>query len=273
MTALDRTRRHDSLPGRGPRLTRARFRLLAAGLAALALAWVLAPPGPRPPLYDGVGMPDEPYRYVHAPAGSPPTKPPTDAVDTEAIDGSPPDLEPMSEEFGPQVLASIPGTSLLPPAGGTDVTARFQPLAPVAPLPTDGTIVGNVYRFTLTSPQGAVGLRPTSDHSLYLDLRAPTGNDPIPVVEVYLQGTWHRIPTTRDGNDIFGSDLVGVGDYALVRLTHPNASNGNDQSGSPSGGKNVDPAVLIIAGLLLLVVLAVLAIRYNRRPSRRRDGS
>jgi hypothetical protein len=43
-----------------------RARLLLA-LVALPLAWLLAPGAV--PLYDGINLPDEPYRYVVPPAG------------------------------------------------------------------------------------------------------------------------------------------------------------------------------------------------------------
>src|SRR5205823_2906912 len=102
------------------------------------------------------------------------------------------DLAPSSQELGPQVKATVPGDSLVLPDGATEVTARLQPLAPKPPLPSDGTIWGNVYRFTVTCPQGRVGVKPTAEGSFYIDLRAPTADQPRPVVEVYLLGGWRR---------------------------------------------------------------------------------
>jgi hypothetical protein len=248
-----------AMPGR-------RRRWVAAGLAALAVAWLVTPAGSRRPLYDGVGFPDEPYRYVDAPVGSKPTQPPTEAVDTQLAGIQ--FLVPVSREQGPQVQALIPAASLVQPPGATTLTARFQPLAPATPLPPDGTIVGNVYRLTVTSPQGPVGIKTSSDpdHVPYLDLRAPTADQPGPVVEAYVLFAWHRLPTIRDGNDIYGADLIGVGDYALVRLTHPDAAQG--QSDSFTAGQLFGPPLLIVLGLLMLVVVAVLAIRYARRSGR-----
>ena len=46
-------------------------RMLVAA-ALLGLGWLLTP-RTAPPLYDGVGFPDEPYRFVVAPAGAPKT--------------------------------------------------------------------------------------------------------------------------------------------------------------------------------------------------------
>jgi hypothetical protein len=250
--------------------------LTAASLVTLVVAWIVAPAGPRPPLYDGVGFPDEPYRYVDAPAGTKPTQPPTGAVDIEPVNTAV--LTVVSQEQGPQVQAQIPTTSLTLPPGATRISARFQPLAPTPPLPPDGTIWGNVYRLTMTSSEGPVGIQnaSTSDHVPYIDLRAPTADQPAPVIEAYVLSAWHRLPTNRDGNDIYGAKLIGVGDYAVVRLTHPDAA--NSQSDSNTAGHLFGPALLIILGVLMLNVIAVLAIRYARRsahqtPPPRKPGS
>jgi hypothetical protein len=256
-----------------PPTTRSR-RLLTGSLVLLALAWTVTPAGPRPPLYDGVGFPDQPYRYVNPPAGGTATPPPTSAVDTEPTSDDRPDLVPASQETGPQVQAVISAGSLVLPGKATQVTARFQPLAPTPPLPTDGTIWGNVYQLTLTSPQGTVGLKLTANRSSNLQLRAPTADQPPPVIEVYLLGSWHRLHTMRAGNDIYRAGLISTGRYALVRLTHPDPATGADASGTPNDpGAVLWPALFIVLGALLVVVTAVLAIRRTRRAASRRPPS
>jgi hypothetical protein len=239
------------------------------------VAWIVAPAGPRPPLYDGIGFPDEPYRYVDPPAGTKPTQPPTGAVDIQPVNTAV--LTVVSQEQGPQVQAQIPTTSLTLPPGATRISARFEPLGPTPPLPPDGTIWGNVYRLTLTSAEGPVGIKnaSNSDHVGYIDLRAPTADQPAPVIEAYVLSAWHRLPTNRDGNDIYGAKLIGVGDYAVVRLTHPDAAS---QSESNTADHLFGPVVLIILGVLMLIAIAILAIRYARRsahqaPPPRKPGS
>jgi hypothetical protein len=78
-------------------------RPLLLGAAALIAAWVLVPSGV--PLYDGIGFPDEPYRYAQPPAGAKTTARPGDAVGTSAgrNGASTEDLDVMSGEQGPQV--------------------------------------------------------------------------------------------------------------------------------------------------------------------------
>jgi hypothetical protein len=57
--------------------------------------------------------------------------------------------------------------------------------------------------------------------------------------------------------------IIGVGDYALVRSSHPDAATG--QSRGSTAGDLFGPPLLIVLGLLILVVIAVLAVRYARR--------
>jgi hypothetical protein len=242
-----------------------RLPLLAAGLALLFVAWIVIPSGPRPPLYDGVGFPDEPYRYVDPPRGNPATPPPTDAVDTEPANST--ILSVWSGEEASQVQANIPTDILILPAGATSVTMRFRPLAPAPPLPTDGVIWGNVYRLTLTSPQGPVGLKPSNDPAFYIELRAPAASQPPPVMEAYVHGTWHRLPTNQDGNDIYGAQMTGIGDYAIVRPSSPSSSS----PGATSQGRGPSALWFILIGLLALLAVGIVAVRFTRRSNRRRE--
>ncbi|MDQ6649765.1 MAG: hypothetical protein M3Z02_06575 [Actinomycetota bacterium] len=84
------------------------MRRLLGALAVLVAAWLLAPGGV--PLYDGVGFPDEPYRYVVPPrADLPRTDPPTEGRDmvraADAAGGS--EVLAQSREMGPQVAVSM----------------------------------------------------------------------------------------------------------------------------------------------------------------------
>ena len=74
------------------------------GAVALLTAWLLAPA--VTPIYDGPGFPDEPYRYVQAPAGAKATKPPTTAkasvtVNSQGLSGA---AYSNSAEQGPQIV-------------------------------------------------------------------------------------------------------------------------------------------------------------------------
>ena len=115
--------------------TRPVRQLIALTMAALVLAWLL--PGRPVPIYDGVGAPDEPYRYVSVPAGiAIRTKPPTAAKVSVPVDnGVASVIELATSEQGPQAEADIVDQSLtVPPAaastGPTTLTAILTPLAP-----------------------------------------------------------------------------------------------------------------------------------------------
>jgi len=79
---------------------------VVVGLALIASA--------HAPLYDGVGFPDEPYRYLRSPAGQARTAPPAtahgelkfaDGVNTEKGDFA-------TSELGPQFKLYVPAKSI-----------------------------------------------------------------------------------------------------------------------------------------------------------------
>ncbi|SEM04263.1 hypothetical protein [Streptacidiphilus jiangxiensis] len=252
---------------RRPRSRTVRMSALCLGL--LALGWLLTPLTATPPLYDGLGFPDEPYRYVVAPPGYQHTAAPSVGEDDGIVfkGVGPQLLLPVSDENGPQVQAGIPASQLSIPAGTTQLAAKATPLALTGAAPSDGTVWGNVYRVTVTSDRGPVAAtgRPTSDS--VISLRAPSAQQPAPVMEYRATpgAPWQDLRTTRVGNDIYQSPLPGLGDYALVRVTHHAA---------PAASPGVSPArealrtlPWVLAGLLAAFAPAILAVRLHRRRS------
>ncbi len=131
---------------------------LGAGFLVIVAARVLVPSAP--PLYDGV-VPLEAYRWLDPP-------PPGQhggakgATATISVQGgkSPlvavatPELEPQA-----QILAQPGGLTL--PAGAKTIKVSIQPV-PAEGVPTDGHIVGNVYRITVTDQDGTPITAPAS---------------------------------------------------------------------------------------------------------------
>lgn len=138
---------------------------VALAAAALAAAWLLTPAAV--PLYDGVGFPDEPYRYVVPPTGYRTTPPPTRAFGsvpaakvaagtaagsaatptpgagtgsgtgadtgagtTGAHSASTRDIGVKSAEFGPQVELYVAKGALTGPAGARGYQISAIPVAP-----------------------------------------------------------------------------------------------------------------------------------------------
>ena len=243
-------------------------RWLLIAVAALAAVWLLAPS--ITPIYDGLGNPDEPYRYVVRPAGdSRVTKPPTSATATLRVEhGTNTAGYANSAEVGPQISLYVPAGALRAPAVATTITVRATPLAPTAPLPANGAIVSDVYHVTAVwIGHGGRGLAIVGGHgdtSPVLQLRAPTAAQPGPDMEHRAGAGWQPEPTLRIGNDIYQGALPATGDWALVRRS---------TSGARTSGGGINGGLLAL-GIVLLAVVALLAtIRWRRTRSHHRNVS
>lgn len=241
-TATARQRRHGH-----------RWLLLAA--VAVALAWVVAPA--VTPIYDGVGQPDEPYRWVKPPANAKTTKAPTTAEKIVAVSGGFSTAQfANTSETGPQLSLYLPPKALQVPTGATSITVEAKPLAPAAPLPKDGTILTNVYHLTATAGGQSVSVIGTGPSEPSLQMRAPTGQQPGPVFEHRTTTGWQRARTIRVGVDVYQTQAPVLGDWALVQL-----STGGNRGGGINWG-------LLGGGIALLAVaIVVMVIRLVRTSS------
>ena len=236
--------------------------VVVAALAALLLAWLVVPPASTP-LYDGIGTPDEPYRYVAPPAGAKHTQVPHVATaDSDAAGGT--NLHPFyvsSDEIGPQILLFISKGSLVVPTGVTGVRVTATPLAPDR-SPTGAIIDGNVYRVTATglagtSVQGSLTFGSTGESESTITMRATSARQPSPsfVFRAAPSDTWQRVTAVRVGNDIYRATVAHVGDYALAYF-----------SSGAHGKSNTVTQALEIGGLALVILVAIIVvIRLSRR--------
>ena len=242
----------------------------ACALLLVALGWLVTPHAV--PVYDGVGMPDEPYRYVDAPRGAAVTAKPTGAQDdvpvvagVTAMNGN-----LVSAESGPQVTAFLPQGGLAASAG--TVTITVVPQAPTQ-QPVDGRIDGNVYRLSITDPAGPVTFTAQAmDAAIYL--RATTAAQPGPVVECRTGPgrPWHQVSTSRAGNDVYAGKLPTAGEYALVFLRGPHplaATPGGAPAGGTDAGNSHQGLIIVLLVSLVLLLGAVLAVR-RRAPQESR---
>lgn len=238
-----------------------RWGLVAAGLA-LVIAWMGAP---SVPLYDGVGFPDEPYRYVQPPPGAQGRKAPTSAVGhVTALRGVSNDFfDAPSAEQGPQVEIYASAGALRGAPGVTGFQVRADPAAPVGSGVGGVSVDGNVYRVQLGStPPGTVTLAPvTAQVWAWVALRATSSSPhgPSIVYRAADTGPWKVLHTEQTGNDVFAANVVGSGNYALAYLKR-----GTGAAGSRGGGGGVPLTVIVLGGTLLLIVVAVGGIRLAR---------
>ena len=215
--------------------------------AAVVTLGYLVTPG-AVPIYDGVSQPDEPYRYVIAPAGVKVGGTPTGAVGRSAVAGgiSTSGLSLGTAETGPQFSAYLPNGALAA-AGGT-VQVKVTPKAPTDP-PPGALIDGNVYQVTFVAPGGPVTLtKAAALASIYL--RATTSRQPGPVMEhrAATGQPWTALGTSRAGQDAYASAFVGPGDYGLVF-----SSSRSSKSGPPVLTLLLGSGIALLAGVVLVI--------------------
>jgi hypothetical protein len=241
-------------------------------------AVLLARPLHAPPLYDGIGFPDEPYRWVQAPPGSPKTPAVTPAKAQVRIGpgGAVPVLKGLSAEQGAQIAFQIEGDSLVVPKGGKTLSASA--LAGPAPVtaPPDGSLVSNVYTLSVTADvPGAVVL--AAGKTAIINMRSSRSTNDTVILEMLKGGSWSQVATGRVGTDIYAAELDSFGQFALVQLkaglkptvspTGPGLSNNNgfqtqtaaqQRQGAAAGGTTV---YLAGAGMVVLLLLGLFIAR------------
>jgi hypothetical protein len=239
-------------------------RLLLVALAALGVAWVLTPHAV--PLYDGVGFPDEPYRYAAPPAGAKQTPAPTTATGVAVIQHGV-NVYPFyvaTKEQGPQFSMLVPDHVIAVVGSATKVDVVATPRAADG-QPPGRTIDGNVYRVTAAAGGGAsratflAGATPAT-----VQLRATTARQPGPsFVFRPVGGQWRELKTVRAGTDVYSTTAPGFGDYALAFA--PKGSDGGGGASKTGAGSGA-ATFAVVGGVVLGVMAAVLvAIRLSRR--------
>lgn len=238
---------------------RRRIRWVLAALTALLLAWLVSPASV--PIYNGIGNPDEPYRWIKPPAYAKSTKQPTSAHKIVPVSGGFSTAQfANTGESGPQLSLYLPPKALKAPTGASSIDVTVQPLAPSPPLPKDGTISTNVYRITATANGQAVDVTQSGPSEPSLQMRAPDSRQPGPVFEHRTATGWQRARTIRVGVDIYQTQAPSFGDWALVQL----ASSASATSSGGSGGGGINWALLGPGVALLVLAVLVLMIRLRR---------
>jgi hypothetical protein len=229
----------------------AAFVSLLAGLAVMAAAQLLAPPG-SPPLYDGVVV-REPYRYLVPTQGQ--VGSPTSYQASLTVGGTTsPQFVAATTESPPQAqLIAQPGAFVVP-AGASAMTVSIEPVgAPT--VPASGPIAGNVYRF-MVADQTAAPLPVNANALPTLLLRAPA--DVVDaVIARFAGGAWQELPTGPSGQPSMAiTNVDALGDFALIAKPAP-------------GVFGLDPRLLggaAVAAVLSVVGLWFFVSRSQRRP-------
>jgi hypothetical protein len=204
------------------------------------------------PLLDGVFI-EDPYRWVEPPPDAD-GDPPSVTMSQPVVDGSVPLLAVATSEVPPQAQIIAQEDAFAIAADTASVTVSIQPSAP-----TDPSIAGNVYRFSVTDAQGmALGIRPGAQVTLVL--RAPR-QDLIGQIARFDGSSWVTIPTEFGGlPDLFAANITELGDFAVV-VTGPTPSGSARasvaESGSPAPSGNDGDTGLPVWVIVALGVAAV----------------
>lgn len=232
---------------------RAGWATLALGGAVLLAGWGAGWFRGAPPIYDGLPLSAEPYRYLNPPPGFATTAPPSAVTETVTVGSGPnaPTLTLNTTEAPPQ--ASLVFSTSAFPDPGQRVMLAITPVPPPS-QPGGGHIDGNVYEFAATRGIQDVGLR--RGQTVNVGLRG-TGAEEAPVIERLDPGGWHRLPTTHVPPDQYVADSDRMGDFALVA------------SGAVAGGASPAVTAGIVAGAVVagLGVVVALLRRVRRRGS------
>lgn len=201
------------------------------------------------PVYDGIGQPDEPYRFVAPPRDGTTTAEPTSAkLSTPVKNGRGTNgMSVATAEVGPQFSLFLPPQSLAAASGPITVTST--PLAPTD-QPEGARIDGNVYVVAYEAPSAVTTTEQIAIATVYM--RATTAKQPPPKIRYRPAAgqPWQALKTSRGGTDIYVTAYAGAGQYAVAF----------DGTGEEDDG---GPPVLLLAlgGVALLVVLVVLVVR------------
>lgn len=230
---------------------------LLGAVALLGLARVLFPGAP--PLYDGIGLPSEPYRYLTPPTGTPHTskRPMSAVVPLPVADQKQSEGGASTGERPPQAQLVLQPNAFKFPPGLKRMTLIIRPVPLPSPLPS-GAIDGNVYVFGAHGADGRSLTAVPGKGRVWL--RAPSASGS-PVVEQLVGGRWQQLPTTRFGAVLFGASYQQLGTFALVL-------GGSPASGGSGGGGNALLPVLLVGGLLIaLLLVLVWLVRMRRSPA------
>lgn len=222
--------------------------LLVSGLA-LGTAWLVHPASP--PLYDGLVLPPEPYRYLQPSRTQALNNlPPTAAHRMLSLGGRSGIVTVATTEQPPQAEIRLYGSALRAEPGTMHVLLTIRAVPP-PPLPPGLRLDGNIYAIAVTANGRPVRLRP--GHALMV-LRA-TSAFIHPTMEEYIGGRWHRLYASPGYHlTSWGARIAAPGDIGLFVKG----------GGISSPGANWAP--LLAAGLLALgaVAAALVLLRWSR---------
>jgi len=233
-----------------------------AGLTALALGLIAAAllhGGGAPPLFDGIIVPPEPYRWESPPANlKNGNKPPLSGETTLPVSNGQVPGGGVQTGDNQVIMFFGPGAFKAPPAAQS-VKCTIEPDASPPPAPSGVDIRGNVYRVNCVAQPDTGAVTVTSTY--HLTLRFPPGA--FQEIQYKDGNSWRALTTLRaPGGDPYASvNAPGFGEYAATAPT-----------GAPSGdsiftvlGRYVEFYGILAFVILFGVIAIIQEIRRRRR--------
>ena len=237
-------------------------RVLLAAAALVGIAWWLSPVA-SPPLYDSLGQPADPYRYLNPPPGNSHGEPSTAKQDATISGGAINATFISTTEQPPQVQVLIGDNAVAVPAGATKVTISITAVPPPIPIPAAfGVLDGNVYQVSVTPDvAGPLTLKPGATPPTVV-LRGPPGSTGAQILRLQdAGGAWEKLHTVPLGA---AQDMVAAstGAFGWFTLVLPKGAG----DGGGAGGSGAFPVVAVVVPAVLLALIAtLLAMRLSRR--------
>lgn len=254
--------------------------VLVAALLALGATVAVRPPH-APPLYDGIGFPDEPYRWVTPPPGE--SKAAAAATPARAtIQVTPGSSGAVSQasrgfssEQGPQVAFSVAEGAFAAPAKTTSIDLIATPEAAPEPYGDGGTIVSNLYAFSaLADGKDGAEVPLAAGAAFIVNLRAVRQTNQTVVLCTWDGTAWNQVVTRQVGTEIYAAQLSALDPIALVRLdpgvratvaapepSSDAAAPTGDPAGDASSGTTNRTLLLTVGGIVVLLAGALLVLR------------
>jgi hypothetical protein len=237
--------------------------LLVLGGILVAIAQVLGLGGP--PVYDGLPVPADPYRYLDPPAGVKNPGPPLSAhVNIDLIGGGNSAIDLPTGEFPPQAElqlfhGDVDGiVSGVPAVTTAEVTIRAVPM-PSAALPAGRQLHGNVYEMKVVANGHSLQL--SSSPQTLVSLRQPRTSAASPQIAVLDGDKWELLDThPGSGAGVLSARLPRLGDVAIVEKTSGFVK---------SGGHTGLYAGLGFAAFAVAVIAVIRVLRTRPRPRTR----
>ena len=209
------------------------------------------------PVYDGLPVPADRYRYLDPPPGVQNGGQPLSAhVTIQLIGGGNSAIDLPTGEYPPQaelqlfhgdVNGIVPGV----PAVTTALVTITAVHKPAAPLPAGRQLHGNVYELKVVANGHSLQLS-GSPHTV-VSLRQPRTSSADPQIAVLVGDKWELLDThATAGAGVLSAPLSHLGDVAILEKT-----SGFVPSHSHTW-------LYVVIGLVLFAIVAVLQIRLRR---------